>query len=184
MTTDVQAHTNGHRQKGRAAPLPAFTLPDSGITVGVRRFSPDLQDTIARAYTRDHPPPEPPMVESAIEGELEPNAADPDYEQALNRYFQGVTTFVSQKMIELAFDSIVIQESDEEVKETVSALRAQMDKIGAPIDPDLDDRAVYTRFIAINSTYDLTCLIAYLQRRSLPAEVAVQEFLESFQRQV
>ena len=180
--TEVLERTNGHRTKGRAAPLPAFTFPDSGITVGVRRFSPDLQDTIARAYTRDHPAPLPPMVEGAIEGEQEPNPADPDYEQALNKYFQGVTLFVSQKMLELAFDSIVIQESDEEMVAAVAALRAQMEKIGAPIDPDLDDRAVYIRFICINSTLDMTGLIAHLQRRSLPSEVAVGEFLESFQR--
>ena len=49
--------TNGHL-KGRAVPaLPQFTFPDSGITVGLRRLSPDTQDRIARELSRKSPPP-------------------------------------------------------------------------------------------------------------------------------
>lgn len=171
--------TNGHRTR---AALPAFTFPDSGITVGLRRFSPDLQDAIARAYQRDHPLPPLPMVDGVEREdgtfEQEPNAADPDYEEALRAYWQGVTLYVSTKFVELAMQQMEVAVDTE----AVTTLRAQMELIGTPIDPDLDDRTVYLRFIAISSTYDLTSLIAYVQRRSMPTEVAVQEFLESFQR--
>lgn len=179
---DTLERTNGHRQPGRAERLPSFTFPDSGITVGLRRFSPDLQDTIARAYTRDNPPPAVPQLEVDYDGEtrLEPNPADPDYQEAMRQYWQGVSVFVSQKMVELAFDNIKVEVD----AETVAEMRSQMEKIGTPIDPALSDRDVYIRFVCISSTYDLTSMIAYLQRRSLPTEVAVQEFLESFQRDV
>ena len=39
MSTLVEPITNG-RQRGRVAPLPTFTFPDSGITVELRRLAP------------------------------------------------------------------------------------------------------------------------------------------------
>lgn len=177
--TEVLERTNGHHPKGRAAPLPAFTFPDSGITVGLRRFSPDLQDTIARTYQRENPPPEVPQVEVDYgEGPvLEPNAADPDYQQAVSSYLQKMTLDITAKMFDLALRRIEVEVD----QDAVNQLRADMDAINTPIE-EADDRMVYIRYICISSTYDLTSLISYLQRRSMPTEVAVQEFLESFQR--
>ena len=179
MTTDIETRANGHHPRGRAAPLPAFTFPDSGITVGLRRFAPDLQDTIARAYQRDHPVPPVPTATVEIGGEEmeEANPADPDYEQAVSAYLQRMALDVSAKLIDLALRRIEVEVD----QAAVDALRADMAAIGSPIEDD-DDRMVYIRYICISSTYDLTSMLAYLQRRSLPTEVAVQEFLESFQR--
>jgi hypothetical protein len=178
MTTDTIEHTNGHHPKGRAAPgLPMFTFPDSGITVGLRRFAPDTQDQIARAIQRETPPPALPMVETELGAE--PNPADPDYQTALSSYMQQIVLEVSRKLIDLALRRMEVTVD----QDAVAALREDMAAIGTPID-DTDDRMVYIRHICISSTYDLTVMMAYLQRRSLPTEVAVQEFLESFQRPI
>lgn len=169
--------TNG-RAKGRAAPpLPAFTFPDSGITVVLRRFAPDTQDAIVRALQRDDPPPAVPIATTEL-GE-EPNPADPDYQKALSDYFQRLALETSKKLVDLALRRIEVEVD----QAAVDALRADMAAIGTPIEDD-DDRMVYIRHICISSTYDLTAMLAYLQRRSLPTEAAVQEFLESFQRSV
>lgn len=173
--------TNGHL-KGRAAPLPAFTFPDSGVTVGLRRFAPDTQDSIVRAIQREHPAPAVPTVEVEYEdGKItqEPNPADPDYQKALSDYLQWLALETSKKLVDLALRRIEVDVDHE----AVAALRADMEAIGTPIE-DPDDRMVYIRHICISSTYDLTTMLAYLQRRSLPTEAAVQEFLESFQRPV
>lgn len=184
MTTDTIERANGHHPKGRAVPaLPAFTFPDSGITVGLRRFAPDTQDQIARALQRENPPPPVPMVEGIERAdgtfELEPNAADPDYQQALSEYMQQIILQVSAKLVDLALRRMEVEVD----QAAVNQLRDDMAAIGTPIE-DTDDRMVYIRHLCISSTYDLTAMMAYLQRRSLPTEVAVQEFLESFQRPV
>lgn len=183
--TNVLEHTNGHRQKGRAAPsLPRFVFPDSGIEVGLRRFAPDTQDQISRALMRQHPAPGIPMAEGVEKAdgscEMEPNPADPDYQKALVDYLGRINLEVSQKMVDLALRRIEVDVDEE----AVTAYRKDMEAIGVPIDADIDDRTIYIRHICISSTYDLSVLLAYLTRRSLPTEAAVQEYLNSFQRDV
>lgn len=179
MTTDVLL--NGHRPRGRAAPaLPAFTFPHSGITVGLRRFAADTQDTITREIQRLNPPPDVPVVDQGEELDPAPNPADPDYQQALSDYMRWLVMQVSTKLVELAFRRIVIQDSEEAVALAVAALRDDMLSIGTPIPDDMPDRDVYIRHICVSSTYDLTSMLAYLQGRSMPTEEVIQEFLESF----
>lgn len=182
--TDVLEQTNG-RVKGRVVPaLPQFTFPDSGITVGLRRFAPDTQDQIARALMRDNPAPSVPMVEGIERPdgtfEMEPNPADPDYQAALAAYFNQISTEASTKMFELAMRRIEVDVD----QGAVDRYKEDMAAIGIDLDPDMDDRTIYIRCICISSSYDLTAMLAYLQRRSLPTEAAVQEYLDSFQRHV
>lgn len=169
-----------HRQKGRAVPpLPQFTFPDSGIAVGLRRFAPDTQDLITRALMREQPEPAVPVVEVDYgegAGKAEENPADPDYQQAMRAYMERIMMQVSAKMVELALRRIEVEVD----LEAVAAFRADMAAIGTPLPDDLSDRDIYIRHICISSTYDLTVLMAYLARRSLPTEEAVQEYLASF----
>lgn len=174
--TDTIERTNGH-QKGRAVPaLPQFTFPDSGITVGLRRFAPDTQDQIARAVMRERPAPSVPEVETELG--TEPNPADPDYQAAVAAYLQLINTEVSTRMFDLAMRRIEVEID----QAAVDRYREDMAAIGAPVDDSIDDRTLYIRHICISSTYDLSALLAYLTRRSLPTEAAVQEYLDSFQR--
>jgi hypothetical protein len=178
MTTDIQEQANG-RLKGRGVPaLPQFTFPDSGIAVGLRRLAPDTQDQITRALMRETPAPPIPVVETEL-GE-EPNPADPDYQQALSIYMQHIGMEASTKMFELAMRRIEVEVD----QAAVDRYKEDMAAIGIALDPDLDDRAIYIRCICISSTIDLAAMLAYLQRRSMPTEVAVQEYLDSFQRHV
>lgn len=183
--TDVLEHANGHRQKGRAVPpLPQFTFPDSGITVGLRRFAPDTQDLIARELMRQQPAPAVPLTEGVEREdgtfEMEENPADPDYQQALVAHLNKINLQVSAKMVELALRRLEV-EIDQQV---VDHLKEDMAAIGTPLGDDLDDRMIYIRHICISSAYDLTAMMAYLTRRSLPTEVAVQEYLDSFRHNV
>lgn len=177
-TTDVQV--NGHHPKGRAVPsLPQFTFPDSGITVGLRRFAPDTQDQITRALMRETPAPDVPTVEVDYgDGKVmqETNPADPDYQAALSAYLQHIGMEASTKMFELAMRRIEVEVD----QEAVDRYKEDMAAIEIPIDDDTDDRTIYIRHICLSSSYDLAAMLSYLQRRSLPTEAAVQEYLESF----
>jgi hypothetical protein len=182
VTTDIQ---NGHHPKGRAVPpLPEFTFPDSGITVGLRRFAPDTQDQITRELMRKNPAPPVPMVEGVERSdgtfEMEPNPADPDYQKEVMAYFQRLSVETNAKMFDLALRRIEVEVD----RDAVDQYKEDMAAIGMPFDTEVDDRTIYIRHICISSTYDLSALLAYLTRRSLPTEVAVQEYLDSFQRNV
>ena len=108
--------TNGH-VKGRAAPLPLFTFPDSGITVALRRISPETQARIAQSLAKDaawhalHPKPEPPIQHvEAIDGTTAvPNVEEPAYKQALSRYLAHFAAEVGQRLLDLALHQIVVE---------------------------------------------------------------------------
>ncbi len=176
-TTDVQ---NG-RSKGRAVPLPQFTFPDSGVTVGLRRIAPDTQNQIVQALLREHPEPQPPMFEHDYgSGKIqEPNRSDPDYVKSLSDYWNEINTEAGTRLVQFAIRRIVVDVDTEAVQQ----LRDDMVAIGAPIEEE-DDRVVYIRHICISSLHDLHTLMAYLQRRSLPTEAAVQEHTRSFRDNV
>jgi hypothetical protein len=152
--------------------------------VGLRRLAPDTQDQITRALMRDNPAPPVPVVEGIelTDGtfEMEPNPADPDYQVALSAYLRRINEEVSTKMFELAMRRIEVEVD----QEAVNAYKADMAAIGIDLDPELDDKTIYIRCICISSTIDLAAMLAYLTRRSMPTEVAVQEYLDSFQRRV
>lgn len=177
--TDVL--TNGHRTRGRSVPpLPAFTFPHSGVTVGVRRFSADTQDTIRRELMRVYPPPDPPIEDNGPELEPAPNFADPDYKDAIAAYLRDIAVKLTTKMFELALRRIVVEVDTQALEQLKEDMRA----IGTPLDETLDDRELYIRHICVSSTADLTALLAYLQGQSMPTPEVVQEFIDTFQRNV
>src|SRR6478672_4729889 len=141
--------TNGHL-KGRAAPaLPQFTFPDSGITVGLRRFSPDTQDRISRELQRKSPPPAVPEIETELG--TEENSADPDYQQAIGAYWTRIQIETAERMVALAFRQMEVEVD----QAALGRLKADMEEIGTPLDAEKDDRELYIRHICITSSYDL-----------------------------
>lgn len=172
--------TNG-RLRGRAVPpLPAFTFPHSGITVGVRRIAADTQDAINRELQRQHPPPEPPVVDNGDELEPSPNLADPDYQEQLRHYLRDIALKLTTKMFDLALRRIVVEVD----QDTLDEFKADMAAIGTPLPEDMDDRELYIRHICVSDQADLAALIGYLQGQSMPTPEVVQEFLDTFRGDV
>lgn len=183
--TVLETTTNGVG-RGRHAPLPTFTFPDSGITVSLRRLAPDTQQHIAQAIEDDpewkveHPRPEPPLQPVVnLEGteELIPNPEEPKYKELLSGYLFALSAEIGQRMLHLALRQIVV-DVDEGV---VEQLREDMESIGAPIPDDADSRDIYIRRICISSVIDLEALMAYIQRRSGPTEAAIARHRAGFQ---
>lgn len=184
MSTLVEPTTNG-RQRGRAAPLPTFTFPDSGITVELRRLAPGTQEQIAHAvehdeeWHTDHPKPEPPLQPvTDLEGkeELVPNADEPEYKKRLGAYNAALNTEIGERLIALAKRQIVCEVDEEAVK----TLRDDMAAVGAPFPEDADDADIYLNRICISSVLDLGTLLAYVQGSNRPTEVAIARHRATF----
>lgn len=178
----MTAHTtNG---AGGRSTLPAFTFPDSGITVRLPRFAPDTQAQIAVALGKDvewhaaHPRPEPPLQEvEAIDGPMAvPNTDDPDYRKALGHYLMLYQVEVGRRMLELAIDLMDVEVDTQ----AVARRRQAMAKIGAPFPDDADDRDIYIRQIVISSAHDSATLIAHVQGTAAPSKEGIQAALDMF----
>lgn len=185
--TAIETTTNG-RERGRAAPLPSFTFPDSGITVQLRRISPDAQARIGQAIVSDtewhklHPKPEPPVqTVAAIDGPMEaPNVDDPAYKKAMSQYLAWMAAEAGVRLLELALRQIVVEVDTEAVAEH----RENMAAVGAPLDEDASDRDIYLRQICVSSAYDAAALVAHVQGNSAPTRGAIQASLDMFRHQI
>jgi len=182
--TVLETTTNG-RQRGRVAPLPTFTFPDSGITVELRRLAPGTQEQIAHAVEHDeewrteHPKPEPPLqTVTDLEGreELVPNDDEPEYKKRLGVYNAALNTEIGERLITLAKRQIVCEVD----AEAVEKLRDDMAAIGAPFPEDADDADIYINRICISSVLDLGALLAYIQGSSRPTEAAIARHRATF----
>lgn len=177
--------TNGvHR--GRHAPLPTFTFPDSGITVSLRRLAPDTQQQIAQAVEGDldwvakHPKPEPPLqMVTNLEGkeELIANPEEPEYKKQSESYLAALANEIGERMIALALRQIVVDVDTDAVQQ----LRDDMIAVSAPFPDETPDEEIYIRRICISSVFDLQALLAYIQGRSGPTEAAVARHRAMFQ---
>jgi hypothetical protein len=110
---DTIETTNGHA-KGRAVPpLPAFTFPDSGITVHVPRLSPNTQALIAEQVLREMPArPEPPIqTVEGLDGKAhdEPNAANPEYLAELRAWTQSANIEIGARFRQLVMRRLVVE---------------------------------------------------------------------------
>jgi hypothetical protein len=164
--------------------LPSFTFPDSGITVRLRRISPDTQARIAQALSKEwdatNPRPQPPLQHvETLDGESDvPNPEEPEYAKALHQWLTMFNIEVGRRLFELAMNMLVVDVDTVAVQQ----LRDEMAAIGAPFDDDADDREIYIKQVCISSVLDSAALVAYVQGASAPTKDAIQAALDMFQR--
>lgn len=177
------------RQLGRRAPLPPlFTFPDSGVTVGLYRTSPETLASINREVNKLYPIPPPPshMVPVGEAGEMveEVNEADPAYPKLLYEHALKTSHEIGSRLLKLAIRQMIL-EIDEEAWETY---KADMADINSPIDdtdlPFQARKSLYVRHLVITSDKDLNSLMNYLLSQSQPTEAAVQEYKDQFPSEV
>lgn len=172
MTTATE--TNG-TQRGRAVPaLHQHTIADTGITVGIRKVSPMIKDDLDIVLRREFPEPRPPVIETELG--KEENAADPDYQKALNRWTIEHMERLSERLLRVAIQRAIEVEVDHEA---VDELRHQMRAVGVELDPD--DKYVYVSRICCGTWDDLNELSNAVFRRSMPTVEAVEAHKATFQ---
>lgn len=180
----IVEHANGHA-KGRAVPpLPMHTFQDSGITVGIRKIAPSTQQRLHDLILREHPKPQPPVVETELGSEK--NAADPDYLARLDEWKGSVNRMISTRMFKLACLECEVEIDAEEVARKQAHFRA----IGLDWedDPNLSDeqnaKLFYLQHIACATPDDMKEFYEAVTRRSTPTEAAIQRHIDTFRSDV
>lgn len=150
--------------------LESVTLPDSGVTLQIRRLGPVLANDIRKRMKRNVPKPAPPMQEIDVGGEkrLEPNEAHPEYAAALQEYNADLAMFFIEELVKYG---VVCEIDAEEV--------AQLRAMGGD-DLPKDDVVLYVTRLAITSQADMATLQNSILGRFQPTEAAVKSAAENF----
>lgn len=162
-------------------PVP-FTFPDSGITVLVRRMSPDTMNLIGQAVRKSMPPPEPPQQEVEYPDgskRMEKNESHPDYRNAMEVYVMEVAQEAANRMMRFIARRVEVEVD----LEAVQTFREDMEAIGVTLE-ETDDKVVYVRHILVSSKEDYQALTNFIAQISQPTKEAVDAHKDSFRSDV
>lgn len=181
MTIEVLQNGNGAHPKGRAVPpLPVHLFKDSGVVIKLRKIAPHTQTKLAQLLQREHPKPEPPIVQTEIGPEENP--ADPEYQEQVEAWQRELAQKLNERMFKYAALECEVEVNLDDVTRTKRSLRA----IGIEWedDPNLTDeenlRIFYIAHVACATAEDLQEFYKAVTRRSQPSEEAVQAWADTF----
>ena len=164
---------------GRNVPeLETFTF-DNGVEVKIRPVSPMLAAEVLKGWRKANPEPQPPMQEVDVLGakRREPNFDDPEYRLAVSDYQQNAATNVGILTLRMMIKRGVECKVD---PDAVKQLREDMAELGAPIDPDYDDKYIYVAMFLASSQDEMNRLRDVIMKRSQPTPEEVNAAKETF----
>lgn len=180
--------TNGAGTRGRAVPpLPTHTFQDSGITIKIRKVGPTTQQRLAQSIMKELPEPEIPITDTELGPE--PNAADPAYIAAQEKWQRETNTLLSERLMLIAALEAEV-EIDDAARADIKRKQRHMSLIGIPYEANLDltdeenEKVFYILHVAAGTPEDLREFSAAVLRRSVPTEEAVQSQIATFQRDI
>lgn len=184
MAIMEHVHTNG--QRGRVVPaLPQHTFKDTGITIGIRKVGPSTQQSLAMAIMEEMPEPRPPLVETELGPE--PNAADPAYIAAREKWNQETRAELTRRLMLIgALEAEVT--IDDRARQDIARRKRSLALAKTPykdnpeLTPEENERVFYVLHVAAGSPEDLGEFGEVVLRRSVPTEEAVQKQIATFQR--
>lgn len=186
MAIMEHVHTNG--QRGRIAPtLPQHTFKDTGITIGIRKVGPSTQQSLAMAIMKEMPEPPIPVVETELGNE--PNAADPAYIAAREKWNQETRAELTRRLMLIAALEAEVTIDDRARQDIARRKRSlQLAKTPYEDDPELtpeeNERVFYVLSVAAGTPEDLGEFGDVVMHRSVPTEEAVQKQIATFQRDI
>jgi hypothetical protein len=158
-------------------PLLVHVFQDTGREVQIRKLSPFIRDDVAASIRKkdkaENNYPMPPMA-AGVEGKLEPNDSDPDYNVAKQQYERRLPGRIQEQLLRVSIHRGIEIEFTEEIKNDISLFKAQMAANGVEINPEVDDKELYVTRICIGSNDDLQELHDALFKRSLPTREAIE----------
>lgn len=155
-----------------------YTFTDSGITITIRKISPNTLMEFQRWFERNHIEPTAPVNKVTYpDGQVvdEENLSHPDYKKALQDY----RVLYQRRMQELFVRRGVVIELNEAQLKEVNDLKAEWqaqynEEIGG------SDKEIYIEHICISTPEEMKELIEVISRRTLPTEAAVSEATARF----
>ena len=177
-------HTNG--QRGRiVAPLPEHTFKDTGITIKIRKVGPTTQQRLAQAIMKEMPEPPIPVVETELGPE--PNAADPAYIAAKEKWNQETRSELTRRLMLIAALEAEVT-IDDSARADIARKKRHLALVGIPhednpdLTPEENEKVFYVLHVAAGTPEDLGEFGEVVMRRSVPTEEAVQAQIATFQR--
>lgn len=154
------------------------TLPDSGVTLRIKRIGPLLANDIRRRLKSKLTKPQPPLQEVMIgdEKRMERNEANPTYIQELGEYNGQLGLMYLEELVRYG----IVNDLDVngELKSEIAELRAMDDEGMLP----KDDFVLYVTRCALISKADMQSLQQSILGMFQPTEKAVAAATDNFQR--
>ncbi len=155
-----------------------YTVKDTGVELNIRKLSPLFLADASAAYQKKNPKPTPPMNEVEYgDGKkvMEPNLADPLYDQMLVAWNEGLQEFQRSLLIDLG----VVVELTDDIKAEIQEKRDWWkESFGEELSKN--DRWVYVNYIALGSPEDVTELVEAIVSRIAPTESQIKAAQDSF----
>lgn len=149
-------------------PKPTFTF-SNGAVATLERVGPLFAMPIMKAY----PDPEPPMA-PGINGEMQPNPADPEYEEALARHQEWRANKIQDAIMDACIsDDFVI---DQDAVDRVLRIYAR-----AGITIDEDQRMIYIKYCCLGQPDELNRLLDAVRDYSTVSEAQIEAASAMFQ---
>lgn len=148
-----------------------LTLKDSGITVKIRKVSPLL----FLELRKQNPAPKPPRNKvTDLNGKeaWEENSANPEYLEAVAEYNEHLESLMSALMFKRGVEVPVDKEAVEELKQF------WRDNFGKELEGE--DRDIYLRYIAIQSTDDFDAVYSAIMEKSQPTAEDLNSAQQTF----
>jgi hypothetical protein len=154
----------------RTVPLrPTFTF-SNGAVATLERVGPLFAMPIMKAY----PDPEPPLA-PGISGEMQPNRADPDYEEALQKHQEWRANKIQDAIVDACIsDDFVIDQ------EAVARVKRIYARAGVSIDEE-DNRMIYLKYCCIGQPDELNRLLDAVRNYSTVSEAQIEAASAMFQ---
>jgi len=147
----------------------------NGAVATIRPVSQFTLASLELAVARRWPRPAPPLA-PGVNGELEPNAADPDYHTTVETWQAEHQIRVLDAMLDLAVDLEVDTAA-------LARVRATFERMGLTMD-EISDKVAYIKHCCVtNIARDLAPLAA-IMRDEIPTEDDVHAHVALFRRDV
>jgi len=156
---------------GRAVPAPLTHTFPNGAVATVTQPSQFTMATIEIGVAKKWPRPEPPLA-PGVGGDLEPNAADPGYADAVTAWQTAHQLRVLDALLELYVDVEIDHVA-------LDALAGALDRIGVPL-AEISDKVAYIKHICVIDVARDLAPLAMLLRGQLPTEADVQAHADTF----
>ena len=142
---------------------------ENGMQVGILRVSQNLMRELSRSF----PEPKPPMVETSLGLEANPN--DPDYLITLEEY--------REEFGRRSLDMLILRGVWVEIdKEALAALRADMREVGVELEKN--DKLVYVKQICVVTPKDIRGLQNAILGKVQPTEPNIAAAASDFKSNV
>lgn len=168
----------GSGEKEMTSKLYPYLIADTGRQINIRKVSPMLAREVATLRRKPDPPLNKVVYPDGHE-EMEPNEADPRYQEQLNDYSNQMISEVQKLTIERG---VFVELTDDDRREIEELRKFWLDEYNETLKGS--DKYIFVAHICIGTVEDLQDLVKAITRRSSATPEGTAQTLATFQSRV